>query len=317
MTVRGVVLNENRQLIVGEVPEPAPAPDEAIVRVQAVSLNRGELKRARSGAPGTRPGWDFAGVIEVPAPDGSGPAAGDVVAGLSMTGAAWSDRIGAKTKNIAVVPAGVTVEQAACLPIAGLTALHALRQSGALLGKRVLVTGATGGVGHFACALARLSGAHVVAAVRRKSQREAVLGFGAHEVVASDDASNSTPEKGSFDLVLESIGGRSIEGSLRALKQGGTCVAYGATGDDEGVFEVEPFFKAGGLKLYGLNLFYELNTVESASIGLGRILAMTAAKQLMPHIQKVGQLQQIAELGRDVLERKIEGKVVVRLGTSP
>ena len=88
-------------------------------------------------------------------------------------------------------PIDIVVEvdraQAATFPVAGLTALHALAKGGSLLGRRVLITGATGGVGDFAVQLARLAGAHVTASVRRDDQAAAVRALGAHDVIVSDE----------------------------------------------------------------------------------------------------------------------------------
>ena len=121
------------------------------------------------------------------------------------------------THALAELPDKVTFSQAATFPVAGLTALHALAKGGLLLGRRVLVTGATGGVGDFAVQLARLAGAHVTASARRADQAAALRQLGAHEVVVGDDIP-ATPK---HDLVLESVGGRTLGTALAALERGG------------------------------------------------------------------------------------------------
>ena len=124
--------------------------DEVGVRVTAISLNRGETRRALTQAePGWRPGWDFAGVVETEAADGSGPRSGTRVVGMLPSGA-WAERVNCRSHAVAALPDAVTDAEAATLPVAGLTAWHALRQGGMLLGRKVLVDGATGGVGHLA-----------------------------------------------------------------------------------------------------------------------------------------------------------------------
>ncbi len=147
-----------------EVPEPVPMPDEAIVEVHAFSLNRGELALFASRPEGWRPGQDVAGVVVQPAADGSGPEKGTRVVAW-VDGAGWSQRVAAPTARMAVLPDNVSFASAATLPVAGLTALRTLRQGGALLGQRVLITGAAGGVGRFAVQLATLAGAEVTGVV--------------------------------------------------------------------------------------------------------------------------------------------------------
>jgi NADPH2:quinone reductase len=194
------VIAGSQGLRIGEVAEPQPLPSEAVVRVKAISLNRGEVKRALSSAADWRPGWDAAGIVEAPAQDGSGPPAGARVVGL-LPGGAWAERAAIPTDVLAEVPSGISLAQAATLPVAGLTALHAVYQGGSLLGRRVLVTGASGGVGLFACQLARLSGADVVGLVR--SNAEVVAGTGAEPIT---DVAARAP----YHLIVESVGGRTL-----------------------------------------------------------------------------------------------------------
>jgi NADPH:quinone reductase len=142
--VRAVVVDPSSEarLAIRDVALPPAAPDDVTVRVTAISLNRGEVNRALSASEaGARPGWDFSGVVEAQAADGSGPAVGTRVVGMLATGA-WAERVCAPSNSVAPLPDGVSDAQAATLPVAGLTALHALRQGGLLLGRKVLVDGA-------------------------------------------------------------------------------------------------------------------------------------------------------------------------------
>ena len=206
------------------VPMLAPRDHEAQVRVAAISLNRGEVSRAlNTAANGWRPGWDFAGVVEREAANGSGPTAGTEVVGFLADGA-WARFVTAPVDSLAALPDGLMLAQTATLPVAGLTALHALRQGGLLLGKKVLVTGASG------------------------------------EVLAA---------------------------ALGMLAFGGVCVAFGASASGQTTFDLPPFFRTGQARLYGLSLFAELCAIETASVGLSRLLRLlrlVAAGGLKPRI---------------------------------
>ena len=123
-----------------EVAEPLPEADQAVVAVEAVSLNRGEVKAVRAAPDGTRAGWDVAGTVLNAAADGSGPREGARVVGLvSATG--WAQRAAVPTGFLAPIPDALSTTAAATLPVAGLTALHTLYTGGLTEAKRVLVTG--------------------------------------------------------------------------------------------------------------------------------------------------------------------------------
>ncbi len=151
-----------------DVPEPVPAIGEVLVDVRAFSLNRGELRMLRTAEDGWRPGWDFAGIVASDAADGL--RAGARVVGIRQ-GETWAERVAVPRDWIAGLPDDVSFAQGAALPTAGLAALRMLRLGPAILGRRVLVTGASGGVGRFAIQLAHLGGAEVTALVSSGSSR--------------------------------------------------------------------------------------------------------------------------------------------------
>jgi NADPH:quinone reductase len=293
------------RLITREVADPLPDRTEAIVRVRALSLNRGEVRRAGMAAAGWRPGWDLAGEIERAAADGSGPRAGTRVVGLLPEGA-WAQRVAVPTHALAALPESVTLSQAATFPVAGLTALYALAKGGAVVGRRVLVTGATGGVGDFAVQLARLAGAHVTAVARRSEQAAALRRLGAHEVTVGDEIP-STPK---YDLILDSVGGRTLGTALAALERGGTCVNFGVSAGAEVTFDVRTFFVGGRPTLYGFYLFQELG-LEPASVGLRRLADLVSAGQLTPHISVERPWKEIGQVAQDLMDRRFPGKAVL------
>jgi NADPH:quinone reductase-like Zn-dependent oxidoreductase len=295
------------RLVIRPVPDPGPDRSEAVVRVRAISLNRGEVRRSTMAAAGWRPGWDLAGVVERTAPDGSGPAAGTRVVGLLPEGA-WAARVAVPAPALAALPDKVTFSQAATFPVAGLTALYALAKRSDLLGRRVLITGATGGVGDFAVQLARLAGAHVTAVARRDDQVAAVRQLGAHEVIVGDDI----PRSPKYDLVVESVGGRTLGTALAALARGGVCLTLGVSASAEVTFDARELFIAGRTTLYGFYLFTELGS-EPASGGLRRLADLVAAGQLAPHVSLERPWGEIGRVAEDLMARRFPGKAVLTL----
>jgi NADPH2:quinone reductase len=227
------------------------------------------------------------------------------VVGLVLEGA-WAERVAVPTHALAELPEKVTFSQAATLPVAGLTALHALTKRGLLLGRRVLITGATGGVGDFAVQLARLSGALVTASVRRDDQTPAVRQLGAHDVVVGDEI----PASPKYDLVVESVGGRTLGTALAALQRGGVCVTLGVSSSPEVTFDARAFYVAGRSTLYGFYLFTELGT-EPASVGLRRLAELVAAGQIAPHISLERPWKDIGQVAQNLIDRRFTGKAVL------
>ena len=307
MRNRAVVVDPDApgRLVIRPVPDPTPERSEAVVRVRAISLNRGEVRRAGMAPAGWRPGWDLAGVVEVAAADGSGPRVGARVVGVVLEGA-WAERVAVPTHALAELPDKVTFSQAATFPVAGLTALHALAKGGLLLGRRVLITGATGGVGDFAVQLARFAGAHVAASVRRDDQVATARELGAHDVIVGDDI----PPSPKYDLIVDSVGGRTLGGALAALQRAGTCVTLGVSAGAEVTFDARQFFVAGRTTLYGLYLFTELLS-ERASVGLRRLAELVVAGQLAPHISLERPWKEIAQVAQDLMARRFPGKAVL------
>jgi NADPH:quinone reductase-like Zn-dependent oxidoreductase len=306
---RAVVVDPDApgRLVIRPVADPTPGRNEAVVSVRAISLNRGEVRRSTMAPAGWRPGWDLSGVVETAAADGSGPRVGRRVVGIVLEGA-WAERVAVPTNAVAELPDKVTFSQAATFPVAGLTALHALAKGGLLLGRTVLITGASGGVGDFAVQLARLAGAHVTASARREDQVSALRELGAHEVIVGDAIAPSPK----YDLIVDSVGGQTLGTALAALKRLGTCVTLGVSAGAQVTFDAREFFVAGRTTLYGLYLFTELMS-EPGSVGLRRLAELVAAGQLAPHISVERPWGEIARVAQDLMARRFPGKAVLTL----
>lgn len=286
-----------------EVSEPSAAPDEALVEVRAFSLNRGELSLLAGRPEGWRPGQDVSGVVVRAARDGGGPPEGARVVGL-VDEAGWAERVAVPASNLAVLPEGVDFSEAATLPIAGLTALRALRRGGQLLGGRVLVTGASGGVGHLAVQLAAASGASVTAVAGGHERGEGLVQLGATEVVA-----NAEDAEGPFGLILESAGGPSLEAAMRRLAPGGTLVVFGNSSRQGAGLDFFDFF---GLYPEGarIEVFFFASGTRTAGEDLGALTALVAAGKLAPKVGWSGSWKDLARGVEALQGREVAGKAV-------
>ncbi|MDQ0062474.1 zinc-binding dehydrogenase [Paenibacillus harenae] len=293
-----------------EVEMPPPAPSEAIVQVKAISLNRGEVRDALNGEEVTKPGWDFAGVVLKPAQDGTGPKKGSRVVGLLPIGA-WAEQVAARTSWLSEIPETVTFAQAVTLPVAGLSALYALRKGGLLLHKRVLITGSTGGVGQFAHQLATMAGAYVVGTARTEKRAELVRDAGASEVIVGESYS-AARGLGPFQLILDTVGGDMLAGLLSTLVSGGICVTMGYTNSPYASIDVRDLIHKGGTTLYGLFLLEELNRYSGAD-DLRLLAQLVAEGRLLPRIEVEASWKEIQSIAARLMERQYTGKAVLHV----
>jgi NADPH:quinone reductase-like Zn-dependent oxidoreductase len=230
------------QLELAEVPRPVPARGEVLVRVRAAAVDRGtvhlmtglpKLVRLAMGLRGPRqqtPGLDLAGIVEEVGPGVEGFAVGDEVVGAGRC--ARAELAVTAAGRLAHKPASLAFEQAAAIPVSGVTALQGLRDVGRMTaGQSVLVIGASGGVGTFAVQLAKAFGG-VVTGVASAAKLDLVRDLGADRVVdyASGDLIDLTRDAAPFDLVLDINGNRPVRELRQLLTPRGTLVIVGGEG---------------------------------------------------------------------------------------
>jgi NADPH2:quinone reductase len=290
-----------------QVGDVVAGPSEALVQVQSFAINRGELLKF-NGAYGTpaergwRPGQDIAGRVLASAADGSGPVIGDRVVGHPECGG-WSERVAVPVSKLAVLPDQLDFIEAAALPLAGMTALRLLRQAGNLIGRRILITGASGGVGHFLVELAAGAGAIVTAVSSSPSRGERLLALGA--TALADSAASAT---GIFDLILESVGGSTFSAALTHLAPHGIVLWYGQA-------SLKPisvsFFDHFASTPFTIKHFPYYVSQTTDAQDLSTLVSLVTTGHLHPEIGRVAHWTETNAVLAELDGRRIRGKAVL------
>lgn len=311
-------------LRVTEVPLPTHAPGQVLVRVHAAGVDRGTwhlmtgrpyLMRAM-GFGVRRPrnrvaGLDLAGTVVAVGAGVTRFAVGDEVFGFGQ-GSFAEYAVAAETK-LAMKPSALSFEQAAALPVSGVTALNALHATGRVAaGQRVLVVGASGGVGSYAVQVAKAAGADVTA-VCSAGKADLVRSLGAGRVL--DYATQDFAEDaGRYDLVLDIGGNARIARLRRALAPTGTLVIVG--GENGGRW-------TGGfgrqLRAVALSPFVHqrltMQVPREHFSGLEELAALVDAGSVTPSIERVFALEDAADAVRQIEAGQARGKLVVRVAS--
>ncbi|MER7826235.1 NAD(P)-dependent alcohol dehydrogenase [Streptomyces sp. NPDC096097] len=304
-----------------EMERPVPRRGEVLVRVRAAGVDQGVWHlmagkpyavRAVSGLrrPRTRVrGMDVAGVVEAVGPDVTRFRPGDEVYG-NCSGS-FAEYARAKEGTLAPKPAGLGFEQAAAVPVSACTALGAVRDSGQVkAGQRVLVLGASGGVGSFAVQVAKAYGAHVTG-VCSTAKTDLVRSLGADEVI---DYTQEDPVDGSrrYDVILDIAGNRPIARLRRALTPRGTLAIVGGEGGGNwiggnqrqlGAMLLSPFvghrLRAHGTLVRNRDLEVLTELIEAGSV--------------TPALDRIYPLAEVPDAIRYLRDAHVRGKVVIRL----
>ncbi|WP_019930335.1 zinc-binding dehydrogenase [Nocardia sp. BMG111209] len=293
-------------IVPAEVGEPVPAAHEAILEVEAYSVNRGDWfaltgAYGESAAAGTVPGQDVAGRVVAAAADGTGPAVGTRVV-AHATGGGWAERVAVPTTAIAALPERIPATVAATLPLAGLTALRLLRRAGRLAGRRLLITGASGGVGHLVVELAVAAGATVTAVAANAERGQRLAEFGAQ--VRYD----ITAAAGPFDVILESVGGDTFTAAVDRLAPGGTVVWFGQASREPIRLDFFRLFAATPLTLHHFAHWIS-DTTDAAD--LAELVELVAADAVHPELGRITDWADTPTVLTDLAHRRIRGNAVL------
>ncbi|MFF1821671.1 NADP-dependent oxidoreductase [Kribbella sp. NPDC058245] len=293
-----------------EIDRPEPLPTEVLVRVHAAGVNPVDAKtRAGGGVAGVLGelpfilGWDVSGVVEAVGHGVHTLAVGDEVYGMPWfprAASAYAEYVTAPSRHFARKPAGLTHEEAAALPLAGLTAYQILTAlADVQTGQRVLIHAAAGGVGHLAVQFAKALGAHVIGTASA-AKHEWLRELGADEVI---DYTTTAVEKATdeIDVVIDLIGSKTtLDQSIQVLKPGGLLVAV-PSGTSPELLESA---KQAGVRVSGY-------LVEPDGHALGEIAELVESAAVRVEVEQVFPWTEVAEAHHQQESGRTRGKLVL------
>jgi len=308
-----------------EIEKPVPLDKQVLIKVRAVSVNPldwhymegtpylGRLVEFGFLKPKvSRLGVDYAGTVEAVGKDVTQFKAGDEVYGNRF--GAFAEYIVASEKALALKPANLTFEQAASVPVAAVTALQALRDKGKIeAGQKVLINGASGGVGTFAVQLAKAFGAEVTGVCSGRNA-EMVRSIGADYVIdyTKEDFTKSEQR---YDLIIDNVGNRSLLECRRVLNPKGKIILIGGGGVNDSRW-TGPLVEV--IKMLTLQRFVtqemSMMLAEMNNKDLSILADLMQTGKVKPVIDRTYTLSQLPEAMRYLEEGHARGKVVVTVG---
>jgi NADPH:quinone reductase len=292
------------QVRLSDVDEVSPAAEEAVIEVEAFSVNRGETFLLENPPDGWRPGKDIAGRVVQAAADGTGPRSGTRVVGHPPSHG-WAERVAVRASALAELPDEVASVTAAALPLAGLTALRLLRAAGPLIGRRLLVTGASGGVGHYVTELAIASGAEVTAVSASQERGAKLTALGA--TVVCDPAG----APGRYDVVMESVGGQSLAAARRKASTSGIVLWFGQASRTPATIDF--FDWIDGTAGAPVVAFHYQRPDFAEDGDLATLVRLTAAGRLHPEIGALLPWGHTPHMIDAIRQRRLRGNAVLTL----
>ncbi|AZZ81762.1 MULTISPECIES: NADP-dependent oxidoreductase [Gordonia] len=299
-------------LEITDLPTPKVGPDSVLVRVRASSVNpvdwkirEGHLAEVLDTVFPVVPGWDVAGVVEQVGLDTPEFQVGDEVFGYvrkdlvggEVAGGAFADLVSAPVRTLAHKPAAWTFEEAAAVPLAGLTAYQTIRRAGVQSGHTVLVHAAAGGVGSFAVQIARSLGARVIGTASG-ANHDYLRALGAEPTTYGDGLAERVRELApdGVDVVLDYVGGDALDSVPGVLRDGGTVAS---------ITDARARDEFGG----------EYVWVRPDSADLAALARLGDAGELEPEIAEVFDLADASAAHERSQSGHVRGKIVVQVST--
>ncbi|MHC3002273.1 NADP-dependent oxidoreductase [Gordonia sp. GN26] len=297
-------------LEITDLPTPKVGPDSVLVRVRASSVNpvdwkvrEGHLAEVLDTVFPVVPGWDVAGVVEQVGLDTPEFEVGDEVFGYvrkdlvggEVAGGTFADLVSAPVRTLAHKPAGWSFEEAAAVPLAGLTAYQTIRRAGVQSGHTVLVHAAAGGVGSFAVQIARSLGARVIGTAS-ETNHDYLRSLGAEPTTYGDGLADRVRELApdGVDVVLDYVGGDAIDSVPDVLRDGGTVAS---------IIDPRARDEFGGQYVW----------VRPDSADLAELGRLGDAGDLKPEIAEVFDLPDASAAHERSQSGHVRGKIVVRV----
>lgn len=299
---------EPDKLILGETPKPVLKNEEVLIKVKAIGINPADAIYRSSDTFITalfgdkRPviiGWDIAGEVVGKAEDTNGFEIGDEVFALLPNANGYAEYVATNVKNLAHKPENISFEEAAAIPMAGLTAWQPLLQAMNIKkGDKILIHAASGGVGHYAVQIAKHLGAKVIATSSAKN-RDFVLSLGADQHI-DYQTENFWEVIKDIDFVLDTVGGQTLEHSIDVVKPNGTIVSIIPTNDESITTKA---------KENNVNLTFWGMRPNAEDLKL--IADLVSEEIIKPHIAEIYPFNSMVEAHIQVESRRTAGKIVL------
>lgn len=313
------------RLVVREIPDPAPGPDDLIVVVHASALNQADLRRAPTHFAGsdnregpTVGGLEMAGVVAAAGPNVRDFAVGDRV--MAMTGGAWAQKVRVHQSLALPVPAGFSWAQAAATPISFVTAHDALVSAARLArGESVLVRGASSAAGLAAIQVARVLGSGPIYGTTNSAAKipvlerlgcRGILSGGAGVAGVIRELTNAA----GVEIVIDIVGAGTVQDNIDAAAVAGRIVCLGRLAGPEGRFSLDEFSRK---RIHMIGVTFRTRTFEERVAAVARfreeMLGRLSSGEMQPVIDRSFSFREIEEAQRYMREMHNFGKVIIEM----